>query len=68
LPAISNEAKRKIPSALKVELLDAADPEADASRRERQPADRKIPTSFLPDQNRVNPSRDLLCGRNLLGL
>ncbi|RUM20702.1 4-alpha-glucanotransferase [Rhizobium vallis] len=47
--AISNAAKRKILSALKVELPAAADPEAGASLPEREPADQKIPTSFLPD-------------------
>ncbi|MBB3135491.1 4-alpha-glucanotransferase [Rhizobium pisi] len=47
--AISSEAKRKILSALKVELSAAADHEAGTTRRERQPPDQKIPTSFLPD-------------------
>ncbi|AHF87232.1 4-alpha-glucanotransferase (plasmid) [Rhizobium leguminosarum bv. trifolii WSM1689] len=47
--AISGETKRKILSALKIDLSGAADPETGAPRREPNPATKKIARSFLPD-------------------
>ncbi|KAF5884913.1 4-alpha-glucanotransferase [Rhizobium sp. PEPV16] len=47
--AISDETKRKILSALKVDLPGTADPETGAPRREPKPAAKKIARSFLPD-------------------
>ncbi|MGZ2385570.1 4-alpha-glucanotransferase [Rhizobium brockwellii] len=47
--AISGETKRKILSALKVDLSGAADYETRAPRREPKPPAKKIPRSFLPD-------------------
>ncbi|MBY5753131.1 4-alpha-glucanotransferase [Rhizobium leguminosarum] len=47
--AISGETKRKILSALKVDLPGTADPETGAPRREPKPAAKKIARSFLPD-------------------
>lgn len=46
---VSGETKRKILSALKIDVTGAVDHEAGAPRREPRPARRKIPTSFLPD-------------------
>ncbi|MDI5928670.1 4-alpha-glucanotransferase [Rhizobium leguminosarum] len=47
--AISGETKRKILSALKIDLPGAADHETGAMRREPKPAAKKIARSFLPE-------------------
>ncbi|MGR9200750.1 4-alpha-glucanotransferase [Rhizobium leguminosarum] len=47
--AISGETKRKILSALKIDLPGAVDPETGAPRREPKPAAKKIARSFLPE-------------------
>ncbi|MBY2922279.1 4-alpha-glucanotransferase [Rhizobium leguminosarum] len=47
--AISAKTKRKILSALKIDVPGTADPETGAPRREPKPAAKKIARSFLPD-------------------